>query len=81
MDIEKKYEEFCEESYNRCCSIFPRVKEFDWTTPAKFIDFEIKNILGAAFFAQTCGAEFDNIDLIYNEYRNKYYKLLESEEN
>lgn len=80
MDLEKKYREFCENAYNRCCSCFPNIKEYKWLTPEQFIDYEIKNILGAAFFAQFCGATFEYIDIIYNEYKEKYRELLNNEE-
>lgn len=76
MDLVKKYKEFCEESYNQCYSIFPRVKDYNWTTPIQYIDWEIKDILSAAFFAQFCGAKFDDINPIYEKYKEKFENLL-----
>ena len=52
-----------------------------WTTKEEVVNNALQRLLGVAQCAQYCGMTFDDANKLYSEYRMKFVKELEDEEN
>lgn len=49
---------------------------YRWIEPSKIISQTLDRCFGVAMFAQTIGVKYEDIAILYNEYKEKLEKLL-----
>lgn len=70
----EKVKEYFEREYIDTVRAIER--KYDWGTPKSFVERAITNCLAVAMFAQTVGVKFEEVDPLYNEYKEKLENLL-----
>lgn len=70
----EKVKEYFEREYKDCVRAIEQ--KYDFGTPKDFVWRAITDCLAVAMFAQTIGVKFEEIDPIYNEYKEKLENLL-----
>lgn len=66
------YRNYCENEFTFISNTLHR----NFYTPKEVIDNAIQRLLGAGDFAQQMGAAYDEIEQMFNEYKEKMQKLL-----
>lgn len=70
----EKVREYFERQYND--TIRAIECDYEWGTPKEFVWRAITDCLAVAMFAQTIGVKFEEVNSLYNEYKEKLENLL-----
>lgn len=70
----EKVKEYFEKEY--ISTVHAIERKYSWGTPKEFVDRGITNCLAVAMFAQTIGVSFEDVEPLYNEYKEKLENLL-----
>ena len=70
----EKVREYFEREYISTVRAIER--KYSWGTPQEFVKMGITNCLAVAMFSQTIGVKFEDLDPLYNEYKEKLEALL-----
>ena len=70
----EKVKEYFEREYISTVRAIER--KYSWGTPQEFVKMGITNCLAVAMFSQSIGVKFEDVDQLYNEYKEKLETLL-----
>ena len=70
----EKVKEYFEREYISTVRAIER--KYSWGTPREFVNMGITNCLAVAMFSQSIGVKFEDLDPLYNEYKEKLEALL-----
>ena len=70
----EKVKEYFERQYVDTVRAIER--DYKWGTPKDFVWRAITDCLAVAMFAQTIGVKYEEVDPLYNEYKEKLENLL-----
>ena len=74
IKVLEKVKEYFESEYADTVRAIER--KYNWGTPKSFVERAITDCLAVAMFAQTLGISFEEVNLLYNEYKSKLENLL-----
>ena len=70
----EKVREYFEREYISTVRAIER--KYSWGTPQEFVKMGITNCLAVAMFSQSIGVKFEDVNPLYNEYKEKLKALL-----